>query len=137
MTGYVGRAITLLALCCAIGLHWIALQSVAWTAMLIENTRHTPLRVAMAQTFDGAHPCSICHAVSKGKSSEKKSDLQLPTQKIDMICAFRVTSPALPFVPFEYLTQNFPISERGHSPLVPPAPVLTELTHASSAALAL
>ena len=29
-----GRIATIIALCCAIGLHWIALQSVAWTTMV-------------------------------------------------------------------------------------------------------
>jgi hypothetical protein len=115
-----GRVITIVALCCTIGLHWIALQSVAWTAMLIENSKHVPLRAAIARTFDGAHPCSICHVVGKGKSSEKKSDLQWSTQKIDMICAFCASSPVQPFAPFEYVTKNFSISERGHSPPVPP-----------------
>jgi hypothetical protein len=116
----VGRIITIAALCCAIGLHWMVLQSVAWTTMLVAHSKHARLSEAIAKTFDGAHPCSICHAVSKGKSSEKKSDARLPTQKIDMICAFRATSPASPFVPFEYVTKNFSISEWGHSPPVPP-----------------
>src|SRR5437868_15541781 len=38
----VARALTILALCCAIGLHWMTLQSVAWTTMLIERSEeHT------------------------------------------------------------------------------------------------
>jgi len=52
------------------GLHWIALQSVAWTTMVIEYSKRAPLREAVAQTFDGAHPCSLCHAVAAGKKSE-------------------------------------------------------------------
>ncbi|PYL86529.1 MAG: hypothetical protein DMF17_05875 [Verrucomicrobia bacterium] len=81
----VGRIVTILALCCAIGLHWIALQSVAWTTMVIEYSKHAPLCQAITQTFDGAHPCSLCHAVNTGKNSDKKSDFQSPTPKIDMI----------------------------------------------------
>ena len=30
-----GRALTIIALCLSLGLHWLALQSVAWTAMLV------------------------------------------------------------------------------------------------------
>jgi len=67
-------------------MHWIVLQSLAWTTMLIDYSKRAPLCRAIAQTFDGAHPCSLCHVVNKGKSSEKKSDLQSPTPKIDMIC---------------------------------------------------
>jgi hypothetical protein len=82
----IGRIATIVALCCAIGLHWLVLQSVAWTTMLIEHSKGASLCQAIAQTFDGAHPCSLCHAVNKGKNSEKKSDLQSPTPKMDMIC---------------------------------------------------
>jgi hypothetical protein len=85
----IGRAATILALCLSVGFHWLALQSVAWTTMLVANARHAPLSEALVKTFDGKHPCSLCHAVSAGKNSEKKSDLQSSTPKIDMICAAR------------------------------------------------
>jgi hypothetical protein len=54
----------------------VALQSVAWTTMLFEYSKHAPLRQAIAQTIDGSHPCAICHAVTMGKKSEKKSEFQ-------------------------------------------------------------
>jgi hypothetical protein len=116
----VGRIATILALCCAIGLHWIALQSFAWTTMIIDYSKRAPLRQAVTQTFDGAHPCSLCHAVNTGKNSEKKSDLQSPAPKIDMIyvaCATRLI-PSFKF--FEYAVDNFSFSEVGQPPLVPP-----------------
>jgi hypothetical protein len=116
----VGRIVTILALCCAIGLHWIALQSVAWTTMVIEYSKHAPLCQAITQTFDGAHPCSLCHAVNKGKNSEKKSDLEPAAPKIDMICEPRAISLPPAFVRFEYATSSFPSSQRRSSPPVPP-----------------
>src|SRR5206468_7477725 len=70
------RVLTIFALCCAIGLHWIALQSLAWTTMIIDYSKREPLCHAIAQTFDGAHPCSLCKMVNKAKSTERKSDLQ-------------------------------------------------------------
>jgi hypothetical protein len=115
-----GRFATIIALCYAIGLHWIALQSVAWTTMVIDYSKHAPLRQAISQTFDGAHPCSLCHAVNTGKNSEKKSDLQPAASKIDMICAPRAISLPPPFVRFEYATNGFSLSERPSSPPVPP-----------------
>jgi hypothetical protein len=115
-----GRFMTILTLCCAIGLHWIVLQSLAWTTMVIEYSKHAPLRAAITQTFDGAHPCSICHAVNTGKNSEKKSDLQSPTAKIDMICPPGATRLFRPFVAFEYASINFFSSELALSPPVPP-----------------
>jgi hypothetical protein len=115
-----GRASTILALCCAIGLHWVALQSVAWTTMVIEYSKRAPLCQAIEQTFDGAHPCSLCHVVKAGKNSEKKSDLQSPAPKIDMICVARPI-PLLPtFTSFEYAANIFQSSKIGYSPPVPP-----------------
>src|SRR5207253_6295380 len=102
MLRQVGRIATIGALCCAIGLHWIALQSLAWTTMVIDYSKRAPLCQAIAQTFDGAHPCSLCHVVSKGKNSEKKQDLRSATPKMDMICTPLANRIQHPFVPFEY-----------------------------------
>ena len=57
--------------------------------MIVNYSKRGSLCEAIAQTFDGAHPCSLCHIVNKGKTTEKKSDLQLLTPKIDMICTKR------------------------------------------------
>ena len=116
----IGRIGMVGALCGAIGLQWIALQSLAWTTMLIDYSKRAPLCQAIAQTFDGAHPCSLCHVVNAGKNSEKKSDLQSPTPKLDMICARRTTTLLRPFVPFEYAAYDFSFSKIGRSPPVPP-----------------
>jgi len=115
-----GRIATILALCCAIGLHWIALQSLAWTTMIIDYSKRAPLREAITQTFDGAHPCSLCHAVNTGKNSEKKSDLQSSTPKIDMICVTRAIRLTPPFRRLDYLTSDFSVCEFRRSPAVPP-----------------
>ena len=102
-----GRAITVLALCCAIGLHWIALQSIAWTTMVLDYSKQAPLRQAITQTFDGMHPCSICHLVNKGTNSEKKSDLQPLTPKIDIICTKRAISLLPPVRSFRIFGRRF------------------------------
>jgi hypothetical protein len=120
----IARAVTILALCCAIGLQWLALQSIAWTAMIVDYSKHASLSKAIAQTFDGAHPCSLCHIVNKGKACEKKSDLQPLTPKIDMICTKRAITLRRPFVHFEYSTSEFSFSEIGRSPPVPPPRLL-------------
>ena len=116
----VARAVTILALCCAIGLQWLALQSIAWTAMIVDYSKNASLCHAIAKTFDGAHPCSLCHAVNAGKNSEKKSDLQSPAPKIDMICVWRTTSSFRPFIAFEYTVLDFCSSQIEHSPPAPP-----------------
>jgi len=116
----VARIAMVIALCCAIGLHWVALQSVAWATMILDYSKHAPLCQAITQTFDGAHPCSLCHVVSKGKNSEKEQDLQSPAPKIDLICAPLANRITRPFVPFEYATRDCFSFELGHSPPVPP-----------------
>jgi hypothetical protein len=124
MVRVAGRFLTILALCCAIGLHWIALQSVAWTTMIVEYAKQQSLRTAIVQTFDGAHLCSLCHAVNKAKHSDKKSDLQSTAPKIDMICAARTVRLLPSVMPFEYTTSIFPSSDIGYSPPVPPPRLL-------------
>jgi hypothetical protein len=101
-------------------LHWVALQSIAWTTMIVSYAKQQSLRAAIVRTLDGAHPCSLCHAVSKGGNSERKSDLQSPTPKIDLICVEATMPMVTAFVPFVYPRRNFSFSEIGHSPPVPP-----------------
>jgi hypothetical protein len=88
--------------------------------MLIQNSKRAPLCQAIVQTFDGAHPCSLCHAVAAGKTSEKKSDVQSPTSKIDIICVARVIRLISPFAHFQYALRDFSASEIEQSPPVPP-----------------
>jgi hypothetical protein len=116
----IARAVTIFALCCAIGLQWLALQSIAWTAMIVDYSKNASLCQAIAETLDGAHPCSLCKIVNRGKTAEKKSDLQSPTPKIDMICASCATSLLQPFVPVEYAARDFSFDKVGRSPPVPP-----------------
>src|SRR5712691_7839285 len=68
----IGRILTILALSSAIGLDWCAFQSIGWAMMLVEHAKHAPFKQALCQTFDGQHPCAICHAVQARKKSEKK-----------------------------------------------------------------
>jgi hypothetical protein len=113
-----GRGFTIVALCASLGLHWFALQSVAWTIMIVEYSKQAPLRAAISQTFDGQHPCSLCHAVQKGKT--KKSDLQLVTPKLDLICSAK---PIHLFPPTKFRARknpSFDVFLRNESPPVPP-----------------
>jgi len=116
----IARGVTIFAVCCAIGLQWVALQSIAWTAMIVDYSKNASLCYAIAKTFDGAHPCSLCRIVNKAKAVEKKTDLQPLTPKVDMICPARGTTRVQPFVHFDYATTSFSVSEIRHSPAVPP-----------------
>ena len=116
----VTRLLVIVALCFAIGLHWCALQSIAWTTMVIEYSKDAPFAEALAKALDGQHPCSLCHAVNNGKNSEKKSDMQRSTPKIDMICAPSAIRLMPPFSRLEYLSSDFSLCEFRQSPAVPP-----------------
>jgi len=43
--------------------HLAVLQVVAWTGMFVENVQGLTLEEAIERTFDGQHPCSLCHAI--------------------------------------------------------------------------
>ena len=88
--------------------------------MVIEFSKHVPLRAAITQAFDGAHPCSLCHAVNTGKNSEKKSDLQSPIPKIDILCLAQTLHLIPPCASYEYAAIAFPSFESRRSPPVPP-----------------
>lgn len=63
------------------GAHWAALQTVAWTTMLASNLRTHSVAEAVADTFDGDHPCPLCRAIAAAKKSEGKSAAVSPVLK--------------------------------------------------------
>ena len=115
----IGRFLVIVALCFAIGLHWCALQSIAWTTMVIEYSKDAPFTVALAKAFDGKHPCSLCHAVQTGKKSEQKNDVRVVT-RIDFYCAASSNPRVRSFLPFSYPADAFPPLARTDSPPTPP-----------------
>jgi hypothetical protein len=78
-----GKWLMVLSLCAAIGLHWAALQSIAWVGMLITYSHSNSVATAVSETFDGNHPCPLCKAIHRAEQSGKKQDIQLGG-KIDM-----------------------------------------------------
>jgi hypothetical protein len=48
---------------CTSSSHLAVLQVVAWTGMFVENVQGGDLEEAIWRTFDGQHPCSLCHAI--------------------------------------------------------------------------
>jgi len=113
------RLFVIVALCFAIGLHWCALQSIAWTTMVIEYSKDAPFTEALAKALDGQHPCSLCHAVQTGKKSEQKNNVRTVT-KIDFYCAASPNLRIQEFLRFEFpVAATAPIA-RADSPLTPP-----------------
>jgi hypothetical protein len=69
------------------GGQWALLQTAAWTGMLVGHLHSQTFAVAVSQTFDGQHPCPMCKAIQKGKSSEKKSDVELKPDALNLLRA--------------------------------------------------
>ncbi len=65
--------ITIGVLCLGLGLHWAALQTVAWTSMVIARAPQVGLTEAVSTTFDGQHPCRLCLVVREGRAADRPS----------------------------------------------------------------
>ena len=70
------RTATVLMLVLTLGLHWALLQTVAWTGMIVAYSQDAPLLTAVANTFDGNHPCPMCKAIKQGRAEERKQRQQ-------------------------------------------------------------
>ena len=76
--GFVLMLVALLQIC---GGHWLALQSLAWTEMLVKYSHEAQLAEAVAKTFDGQHPCALCVSIEQGKRSERHASAELAKVK--------------------------------------------------------
>ncbi|HEX8311856.1 MAG TPA: hypothetical protein VF614_11095 [Chthoniobacteraceae bacterium] len=65
------------ALCAATGVHWVAVQSVAWATMLVTYSAEEQFGTAVAKTFDGEHPCDLCKLVTEKSVGSDSSLLVL------------------------------------------------------------
>ncbi|MDR3406055.1 MAG: hypothetical protein P4L99_26450 [Chthoniobacter sp.] len=68
-----GQVLMLLVLFGAAGGHWMVLQSVAWSRMLVSYAQDENFTVAVTKTFDGQHPCDLCKEIGRAKSNEPQS----------------------------------------------------------------
>jgi hypothetical protein len=78
-----GKFLVVVALVLTTGLHWAALQTVAWSTMLAGNLCGESFTTAVSQTFDGRHLCPLCRAILAAKKSEKKSESVATTFKME------------------------------------------------------
>lgn len=80
-----------------LGGHWAALQSIAWAGMLVARLQVMSVKKAIETTFDGDHPCSMCKAIKKAKSSEQEQQKQdaTPSDPVRLPQAILASSPHL------------------------------------------
>ena len=115
------RAVVLVMILVMTGGHWMILQSVAWTKMIIEYSRSAPLGVALEQTFDGWHPCQMCKMIQKAKQPAKQQELQQRTAQDDVLFAEAHSSSSFDLPSFRTSgTSGFVRSSWCDPPPVPP-----------------
>ena len=88
--------------------------------MLVEYSQHAPLKMAIAQTFDGHHPCGLCKRVVAAQEMPKKSEAAPLKVKPDLICSVRT----IVFLPLsadaEFCDAIAVTSQQDFSPPTPP-----------------
>jgi len=78
-----GNVLLIIALLVATDAQWLVLQSFAWAGMIVSYSEKAPLKVALMQTFDGKHPCSLCKAIAAAQKSETKKEFPLQVRKLE------------------------------------------------------
>ena len=116
-----GQVLMLLVLFAASGGHWMALQSLAWTRMLMSYSRGGHIVAAVAKTFDGRHPCALCKQVERAKSTEPQ-----PVRAMELENQAAFVAPArMAMVRIEGISWKLEIPEwhgeiRAEQPTAPP-----------------
>jgi hypothetical protein len=116
------RFLTVMCALYVSGAHWAALQTLAWTGMLVTRTQEVSVKEAVRTTFDGEHPCSLCHAVEEGRRQEKEKEPAPIVEQIAKLSFLRpqpITLPEPTSTPLHYLA----VLEFGRTRMsVPPTP---------------
>jgi hypothetical protein len=88
--------------------------------MLVQFSSRAPLSRAIAQTFDGGHPCGLCKGITAAQQSQKKRDAQPGPIKVDLICATRTITLLPRCADFLFGAFEMRAFARVHSPPTPP-----------------
>jgi hypothetical protein len=60
------------------------LQVMAWTGMAISYSAEAGVSEGLRQTFDGEHPCPLCHAIAAAENPENRSSSPLPNLPVSI-----------------------------------------------------
>lgn len=94
------RAILILLMLALTGharLHLAGLQVVAWSGMILTYSQSASLSEAIEMTFDGEHPCTLCHIVSDAASaSNPEFTAPAPAQPLLLVAE---RGPAWTYIP--------------------------------------
>lgn len=113
------KCLLVMLLILAMGGHRVWLQTAAWVGMTIDYSQKDCLLVALQKTFDGKHPCQLCHLLSKETKSEKKKDFKLIQVKLEFLAQVEeppLNPPAFPRV----VVPGLKLLSRSEPPPLPP-----------------
>lgn len=118
-----GRSLALVAALILCGGHWALMQTVAWTGMLLENSRsETTFAAAVTKTFNGQNPCSLCKKIDLAHAEEEQAPASPHKPvKIEALATFAAATFTAPppsrhtFAPFH------PSGDQRDTP--PPGPI--------------
>lgn len=119
----IARTLAIAAAIMACGGHWALMQTVAWTGMLLDNTRSEPtIAAAVAKTFNGQNPCSLCQKIDLAHAEEETAPAsqQKPVKIEALPAAAHAATRTPPPAPFAFPPFS-PSAPSRHSP--PPSPV--------------
>ncbi len=88
--------------------------------MFVKYSKRLPVVQALEQTFDGKHPCALCNQIAKAKQTEKRQDVQIEVQKLNLFCSqesFVFVSPSEFYLVHVFDERAIGLSDL---PLVPP-----------------
>jgi hypothetical protein len=90
--GRIVRGLLVAALLGQAGAHLVFAQSYAWARMAADRAKTAAMGTALAQTFDGRHPCGVCLKVQKDAQSKGDAQARAPERQFEMTA---VAAPAL------------------------------------------
>jgi len=115
-----GRILSIVALAYLAGGHWAILQSIAWVGMVSQYSQHQDIGTALAQTFDGKHPCPLCLAIAKNRQTEDRQVAQNVTAKLMAVLLGPAWTALDSATCFGYFDVEYRLETRDTAPAIPP-----------------
>ena len=76
-----GRVLALIAVAHLAGGQWAVLQGIAWSKMIVDAGRETPLKLVFIETVTGQRTCSLCLEIRDGQRKESEAPQNSETAK--------------------------------------------------------
>lgn len=123
------RGVLAACLLCTFDAHLPLLQTIAWTGMFVRNVQQEDVASALRDTFDGDHPCKLCHAIKVARETANESLTAPPVLRCDATLGPMVAGvlpPAPAFRPLFMIDDSSPLHDG--EPPVPPPPNLARVS---------